>query len=87
MAFAKTLEVLSSRMVVSTTATQFGLLLMAAWVLSCFLLCIYRLYFHPLSQFPGDRLAAATGWVETYHDVFRGGQFIFKVEEWHTKYG
>ncbi|KAI1361347.1 cytochrome P450 [Xylaria arbuscula] len=87
MAFAKTLEVLSSRMVVSTTATQFGLLLMAAWVLSCFLLCIYRLYFHPLSQFPGDRLAAATGWVETYHDVFRGGQFIFKVEEWHAKYG
>lgn len=48
---------------------------------------IYRLYFHPLAKFPGDKLAALTGWVETYHDVFRGGKFIFKLEEWHAQYG
>ena len=50
-------------------------------------LVVYRLYFSPLAKFPGSKLAAATGWVETYHDAFRGGQFIFKVEEWHAKYG
>lgn len=47
----------------------------------------YRLFFSPLSKFPGPKLAAITGWVETYHDVFRGGQLIFKLGEWHEKYG
>ena len=51
------------------------------------LLAIYRLFFSPLTKFPGPKLAAVTGWVETYHDVFRGGQLIFKLGEWHERYG
>lgn len=50
-------------------------------------LCVYRLYLSPLAKFPGDRLAAISGWVETYYDVFQGGQLIFKLADWHAKYG
>lgn len=50
-------------------------------------LCVYRLYFSPLAKIPGDRLAAISGWVETYYDVFQGGQLIFKLADWHAKYG
>lgn len=50
-------------------------------------LVVYRLFFSPLAHFPGSKLAAATGWYETYLDVFQGGQFIFQLEKWHQQYG
>lgn len=52
-------------------------------------LAIYRLWFSPLAKFPGPKLTAATGWYETYYQLCKGqgGQFIFKIEEWHKKYG
>lgn len=61
-----------------------ALSLFVIWILS---VGIYRIFFSPISNVPGSKLAAATGWVETYHDVLRGGQFIFKIQEWHEKYG
>ena len=48
---------------------------------------IYRLYFSPLARFPGSKLTAATGWIETYYDVYKGGQFTFQLQKWHEKYG
>lgn len=48
---------------------------------------IYRLWFHPLSKIPGPKLAALTLWYETYHDVWRRGQFVHVVKEMHKKYG
>ncbi|KAI0437891.1 cytochrome protein [Xylaria telfairii] len=49
----------------------------------------YRLYLSPLASFPGPKLAAMTGWVEAYYELFHGegGQFMFKYREWHQKYG
>lgn len=50
-------------------------------------LAIYRLYLSPIAHFPGPLLTATTGWCQFYHDVIRGGQFTFVIQEWHEKYG
>lgn len=51
---------------------------------------IYRLLLHPLRSFPGPRIAAATYWYETYHDLFVGqfpGQGVYNIERLHKRYG
>ncbi|KAI0536737.1 cytochrome P450 [Xylaria digitata] len=52
-------------------------------------LVTYRLYFDPLAEFPGPRLAAATHWYEAYYDIFSqgGGQWTFQIRRLHEKYG
>lgn len=64
-------------------------LLLAPAAVYVLVLVVYRLHFHPLASIPGPKLAAATGWVETYYELFHGdgGQFLFKYNEWHEKYG
>ncbi|GAO14689.1 uncharacterized protein UV8b_04626 [Ustilaginoidea virens] len=63
-----------------------------AWCFAAFVLhriyrCVYNLYFHPLSKFPGPRLAAATSLYEFWFDVIRDGLYIWEVEKMHDKYG
>jgi hypothetical protein len=48
---------------------------------------IHRLYFSPLSKFPGPKLAAATLWYEFYFNIIRGGNFMWEIERMHKKYG
>lgn len=48
---------------------------------------IHRLYFSPLSKFPGPKLAAATLWYEFYFNIIRGGKFMWEIERMHKKYG
>lgn len=50
---------------------------------------IYRLYFHPLSKFPGPRWAAITEYWELYQDYFRkeGGYLFIELEGLHEDYG
>jgi hypothetical protein len=50
-------------------------------------LVIYRLFLSPIAHIPGPKLAAITSWVEVYWDLVKGGKFVFKIEEWHEKYG
>ncbi|KAL3419946.1 hypothetical protein PVAG01_08445 [Phlyctema vagabunda] len=50
-------------------------------------LSIYRLYFHPLSKFPGPKIAAITQWYEVYFDVYLRGQYQFHIRELHKQYG
>ncbi|KAK3331479.1 cytochrome P450 [Apodospora peruviana] len=48
---------------------------------------IRRLYFHPLSSFPGPKLAALTLWNEFYWDVIKRGSFIWQIQKIHQQYG
>ena len=50
-------------------------------------LAIYRLCLSPIAEFPGPKLAALSLWYEFYHDVVRGGQYCFKINELHDQYG
>lgn len=60
------------------------ILLLAVWVVY---LVIYRLCFHPLARFPGPKLAALTSWYEFYYDIVKRGQFIWRIEQLHERYG
>ncbi|CAK3813005.1 Cytochrome P450 [Lecanosticta acicola] len=48
---------------------------------------VYRLYFSPIANVPGPKLAAATGLVEIWYDLVLGGQYVFQIEKWHEQYG
>lgn len=48
---------------------------------------VYRLYLHPLSHFPGPKLAIATYWYEFYYDVIKRGRYTWKLKELHAQYG
>lgn len=47
---------------------------------------VYRLHFHPLSKFPGPRLAAITGFYEIYF-ALTAGSFDEEIERLHEQYG
>lgn len=69
-----------------TSTTMFALAasLLCIWIVSK---TLYRLFFHPLSHIPGPKLAAASHALEFYHDVIRGGMYIWEIERMHEKYG
>ncbi|CAG8204690.1 unnamed protein product [Penicillium olsonii] len=48
---------------------------------------VYRLFFHPLSKFPGPKLTAITHLYEFYYDGIQGGQFMWEIIRMHQKYG
>ncbi|KAL0564526.1 hypothetical protein V5O48_017520, partial [Marasmius crinis-equi] len=48
---------------------------------------LYRLLFHPLSKYPGPRLAALTDHYRAYHDVVRHGGWIDELKVLHARYG
>jgi hypothetical protein len=63
----------------------------ASFLVALYLLTrsVYRLYFHPLANVPGPKLAALTSWHEGWYDCFEngGGQHAFKMREMHDIYG
>ncbi|KAJ5757735.1 uncharacterized protein N7511_006429 [Penicillium nucicola] len=48
---------------------------------------VYNLYFHPLSKFPGPKIAAASFFYEFYYDVIKSGMYIWEIERMHEIYG
>ncbi|KAF7336640.1 Cytochrome P450 [Mycena venus] len=50
-------------------------------------LAFYRLFLHPLARFPGPKLAAITRYYEAYYDIVQNGQYVFRVQDMHKKYG
>ena len=54
------------------------------WLLT---VAAYRLWFGPLASFPGPRLAALTGWYETYFECLQRGRYWVEIERMHEQYG
>ena len=63
--------------------------LLLASILYCAGLLVYRLVLHPLSKYPGSKLAAATTWYEFYFDILhgQGGTFVYEIDRMHEIYG
>ena len=74
-------------MVIWDMAYSFLSLAFAALVLYVVAGAIYRLYFSPISSFPGPKLAALTLWYEFYYDVILEGQYTFHLRDLHARYG
>lgn len=70
---------------IAASAAALGAIAAAAVYLTAKI--IYRLYLHPLSRFPGPRLAAATYLYGAYYDVVQEAQFVFKLDALHDTYG
>lgn len=61
--------------------------LVSAGVAAVVSVVVYRLTLHPLAGYPGPQLAAVTGLYEAYYDLYLNGQYVFKIQELHDKYG
>jgi hypothetical protein len=49
---------------------------------------MYRVYFHPLSVYPGPLVAAISpSWYEWYWNYYYNGQLIFEIERQHRAFG
>lgn len=64
--------------------TPVALLCVVTWTVGK---AVYNVYFHPLSQFPGPKLAAASLWWQTHLDVVEKGSLAHKLVELHGLYG
>ncbi|KAL1686931.1 cytochrome P450 [Schizophyllum commune] len=51
------------------------------------LICVCRLFFHPLSRVPGPLLAALTDYYVTYYDIVKDGATVDQLGELHARYG
>jgi len=63
---------------------MYGAAIMAAWLLW---IVAYRLYFHPLRNVPGPRLAAVTRLYLLYYNAVQNGVLYLEIERLHKVYG
>lgn len=48
---------------------------------------LYRITVHPLSKYPGPKLAGATGAYRAYYDIWKGGKMVGQLGKLHKQYG
>ncbi|EGN98958.1 hypothetical protein SERLA73DRAFT_181706 [Serpula lacrymans var. lacrymans S7.3] len=48
---------------------------------------VWKLYFHPLANFPGPKLAALTRLYQAYYDIVKDGSLVNHLWILHRKYG
>ena len=64
------------------------LLFFCLFLISYTIIVLRRLYFHPLSAYPGTKLGIAFPvWYKLYRNFKRREQFIFEIEQLHKQYG
>lgn len=80
-------DTLSFRFIMALLTTNIVLSLVVIYVVYTVGLVLYRLYFSPLSRFPGPKLTAATLWYECNHDRIRRGKYTFEIAKMHENYG
>lgn len=61
--------------------------LFSLWVAYHIVIALYRITFHPLTAFPGPKLAALSYKYEFYFDGIQGGQYTAEISRMHEKYG
>lgn len=72
----------------AVSSLKVGLFLATAlWLVSRTIKCIQNVYFHPLSKFPGPRLAAATSWWSAYQQALAHRSMHHICIDLHAKYG
>lgn len=57
------------------------------WIVYHLLVALYRVTYHPLTAFPGPKLAALSYKYEFYFDGILGGQYTAEISRMHEKYG
>ena len=50
-------------------------------------IALWRLHYSPIAKFPGPKLVALTQGYELWYDIVKGGKYVFKIRELHTRYG
>lgn len=64
------------------------LLLLGVLMIIRVIIILRRLYFHPLSAYPGTRLGIISPTCyKLYRNFKRRGQYIFEIEQLHSRYG
>lgn len=48
---------------------------------------VYNVYFHPLSRFPGPKMAAATVWWKIHLELVKQESLALRLWELHAQYG
>ena len=81
---SKSSQCFTTAMMTFMTVASSLVLDLATYILS---LAVYRLYFSPLANFPGPRVAALSWWDEAYYSIFLRGQHAFRLDELHDRYG
>jgi len=62
--------------------------LVGLWLLYRIGLALYNISpWHPLSRFPGPKIAAASYIYEAYYDWYKGGRYGMRIKAMHARYG
>jgi len=67
--------------------TMIAFFLLGSLVAYILVTIIYRVHIHPLSKFPGPRLAALTGLYEVFLTTWGTGSFEEEINRMHEEYG
>ena len=66
---------------------NFAIAICGGLIIFCVAISCFNLFLHPLSRFPGPRLAALSGWWLVYHELIRGQSLTDVFSTLHQRYG